>query len=211
MRRLSLVVSILVLAVGACSNDSPKAASPRRGTSLIDKLVRASDLPADFKRISVEERDPDASTNDYCGELDQHRRNFPGSRVGEAQFRRTTGTATTYVNEQITKYANEAEATRAFEDFQKALDQCGSVTKKDDTTSISGTFEPVEFVEVGDDSYATTFSATQTVDEDSASISGYFVTWRARGYVVLLSVLGTIDTPAKSSAESIAKRAVSRI
>ena len=115
------------------------------------------------------------------------------------------------MNEQITRYVDEAEATRAFADFEKALDGCASVTKKDDATSLNGSFEPVEFVELGDASYATTFSATQTVNEDSASISGYFVTWRARRYVVLVSLLGTVDTPKKADAESIAKRAVKRV
>lgn len=210
MRRL-LAASLVVLAVGACTNDKAEAPAPRVATTLTGKLVTTRDLPDGFTRVSIEERAPEATTSEYCSELDQHRRNFPGQRIAEAQFRRTQGTAATYVNEQITRYVDVAEATRAFADFEKALDQCGDVTKKDDTTSINGAFEPVEFAELGDGSYATTFSATQTVAEDSASISGYFVTWHAGRYVALLSILGTVDTPKKADAESLANRAANRI
>lgn len=213
MRRLALVASLFLVAVGACSSGSDADSSPPTtvATGLRGKLLVANDLPGAFVRTSVEELDPNVTNSEYCAELDTHQRDFPGQRVAEAQFRRVKGNATIFVNEIIRQYVDEAEATRAFEDFQKALDNCASVTRRDGANATVSSFEPVEFVKIGDDSQATTFNATQTVDEDSASVSGNFVAFRARRYVVLLAALGSVDSLPKKDVEAIAKRAVAHI
>lgn len=223
MRRLWLGVAVLAVVVGACKSDDEGGAEKRSDTtaasssrSLQDRLIAVDDLPDGFERTSVAERassdpDPGANSTEFCAEISQHRRNFPGERVAEADFERRRGSASVFVNEQITQYATTADATRALADFEKSLGLCAQVTKKDADGSVVGKFTPVEFVEVGDDTFATTFNATQTVDEDSASISGYFVALRAQRYVVLFSALGSVDTLGKGDVEDVAKRIVAKL
>jgi hypothetical protein len=211
VRWLSLGVSLLVLAVGACSSDKAEAPPARVATGLRGKLISVADLPAGFTRVSIEEHDPTSTTGEYCTQIDDHRRNFPGERVAEAQFQRVRGISTVLVNEQVTRYATTSDGERAFDDFEKAIDGCGQVTKKDGENELSGRSVPVEFTKAGDETYAATFSATQMFQGDTASISGYFVTLRARNYVVLFSMLSTVDTVGRADAESVVKKLVTRI
>lgn len=227
VRRLLLVVSVLAVCMTACSDGdatvpSPTTLSPDPTSTPVSpsdlrgKLLTTSDLPDGFSQVTIGERDPTRPTagapdRGFCTEIDQHRRGYPGERVAEVDFERVKGTTRILVNEEITRYATVNDATLSFADLQKALEQCASVTKNDGDNALVGSFAPVTFAKEGDDLRAYAFNATQFVEEDSATISGYFVTLRVGRHVVLFSAVGSVDSLPQRDVEQINKRVVARI
>lgn len=243
MKRTLILLSVLGLMLGACGKDDNKTNASDDDTTattvkddsgsddgddgdeadgaLKAKLLAVSDLPSGFTLESSDESDPTESTDEeddeFCPELSELDKDYPGEREAEASFQRASGETeaeakVVTLNEQIGRFGDEDEADDAFAAFAAGFPKCKSFTETDDDGSTTtGSFEKIDFAKVGDDTYGTTLKLKQTSEGQSFELDGYFVALREGRHIIILMTVGLGDELTKAQVEGIAKKAAAKV
>jgi hypothetical protein len=228
MRKILVLVTAFALLAGGCGSDKKDAVNAGDETTttaasggggdgdVAGKLLTASDLPAGFEEQEPSDDDEESSTSG-CPELDALEDDSADDdeNSAEAEFQRSDEKAASFqfLNEAVERYPSERAADDDFDKAASAFAKCKTFTStEDDGTKITGTFTPVQFPKIGDDTLAVHMAATFANEGQTINIEGTVAAVRTGEHVALLMSLnfggGALST---AQFEAIVRKAESKL
>ena len=236
VKKLLVTLTALALILGACGSDSDddkasttettkKSESSSGSGDLESKLLSASDLPTGFSQTSDDSDDESETPEDeesedqFCKELNDFDKNYKADNEEQRDFQKgepgPEGGA--FLTESLEEYNEASKAEDAMNAFKDAMSKCKTFeTAVDDSDPSAGTmkgsFSALSFPKLGDDTFASHMSATQSAAGIEVVLGGDFVAVRKSKIVVLIFGLAfgktTITT---EQLEGIARKAVAKV
>jgi len=228
VKRFLILLAAIGLVLSACGsdNDSDDAntgagsddKSESGGAALKKRLLTTEDLPSGFTQTAT-----DSNNGDKDGDpSDDEEDDFCPQLTAQADQYKTDGEATVdfqngspgpdgagFLNEQLEHFGSVDDANAAFDLAKKALaDEC----KEIDIDGASGTFTPISFADLGDESFAVELAAKQQIETQTIDLTGHLVVVRDGDTIALLFSFGFgAKDLSKDAFESIARKAVARL
>jgi hypothetical protein len=216
-RRLLAVLLAMVAVLSACGDDEEKtgsssgsgtkaeeAAAPRTEAELEALLLTQADVPTGLTlQPDAEEEEEEAASGEGCLEQDVDAV-IPPAAKATAEF----GSADQFksVSHEIRSYKDD-DAEKSMEEGRKQLEACRTFEQTDEEGTLKGSFEDLDFPDLGDDTVAVTIKAT--VGE--IAVTGDFVVVRKGNETTTIGNLVIAGTVDHAVTRSLAEKAVAKL
>lgn len=231
MRKILVFLAAFAFLGTACGSDSDNKADTVEGGSgtasapsdddggdLESKLLTAADLPAGFEAgepsDGTDDEDEEESSDSGCPEIDALD-DDPAEEEIEIEFERSDEESETgqFVNQGIERYESDDDADADFDKAVAAFQKCKTFsTTEDDGTKITGTFTPLSFPKLEDDTFAVRMELNYTSEGESITLEGAMAAVRSGDLVTLLMNLNFGDGGLTAADfESIVRKAAAKL